>query len=163
MQSSPLAADGSGSGGAQALAERVRDTMFAADTAARAQGLEIVAVGPDTASVSMTVRSDMLNGFAICHGGHIALLADTAFAYACNAQGTMTVASGFSIELLAPARLGDRLVAHARARSQAGRIGVYDVDVVNASGDLIACFRGSSYRMKGRALPGLAAADAPAG
>ncbi len=135
---------------AQALAERVRDTMYATDRAAHALGMEVVAVGPGTASVAMTVREEMLNGFGSCQGGLIATLADMAFAYACNSWNEMTVASGFEIELLGPARAGDRLVARGEAVSQGARLGVYDIHVSNQRGERIALFRGRSYRLKGK-------------
>ncbi len=135
---------------AQHLAERVRDTMFATDKAAHALGMEISAVSPGHASVTMTVREDMLNGFGICQGGLIATLADMAFAYACNSYNEMTVASGFEVDLLGPARAGEQLTASARVVSQGARMGIYDIDVTNPSGERIAVFRGRSYRLKGK-------------
>lgn len=137
---------------AQQTAEAVREGMYANDHAVRALGMTVDAVGPGRATVTLTVRRDMLNGFAICHGGLVATLADTAFAYACNACNEMTVASGFSIDLLAPSREGDVLTAVAHEVQQAGRTGVYDIDVTNQRGERIAVFRGRSYRMKGRAV-----------
>jgi len=92
----------------------------------------------------------MLNGHAICHGGFIATLADSAFAFACNAYNELTVASGFSIDLMAPARLGDVLTARCAEVSKAGRTGVYDVEVLNQSGERLAVFRGRSYTLKGK-------------
>lgn len=68
----------------------------------------------------------MLNGHAICHGGFIFTLADSAFAFACNSANIATVANGCSIEFLAPAQLGDVLTAAARERAQVGRGGVCD-------------------------------------
>ena len=135
---------------AQHLAERVRDTMFASDKAAHALGMAVASISPGHASVTMTVREDMLNGFSICHGGLIATLADTAFAYACNSYNEATVASGFDVSLLGPGRLGDQLTASARVVSQGSRMGVYDIDVTTQSGERIAVFRGRSYRMKGK-------------
>jgi len=135
---------------AQKLAERVRDTMFATDKAAHALGMEVSAVSPGHASVTMTVREDMLNGFGICQGGLIATLADMAFAYACNSYNELTVASGFDVDLLGPGKLGDRLTADGRVVSQGSRTGVYDIEVTNQNGDRIAVFRGRSYRMKGK-------------
>ncbi len=135
---------------AQHLAERVRDTMYATDKAAHALGMEVAAVSPGHASVTMTVREDMLNGFGICQGGLIATLADMAFAYACNSYNELTVASGFDVDLLGPGKLGERLTASARVVSQGSRMGVYDIDVTNPSGERIAVFRGRSYRMKGK-------------
>jgi acyl-CoA thioesterase len=100
----------------------------------------------------MTVRQDMLNGHATCHGGLITTLADSAFAFACNAYNEITVASGFDVNLMAAARLGDLLTAHAQELSKSGRTGVYDVTVTNQKGETLAAFRGRSYTMKGKPL-----------
>jgi len=134
----------------QQLAETVRTRMFANDRAVQALGMQVTAICPTEATVTMTVRADMLNGFAIGHGGLIATLADTAFAYACNAANVMTVASGFSIDLLAPAREGDVLTAVARQVHQGGRAGLYDVRVSNQRGEAVAEFRGRTHRFKDR-------------
>ena len=141
----------------QRVAHATRDAMWANDRACQALGMHIIDVGPGTATIEMTVRDDMLNGHDICHGGLIATLADSAFAYACNAYNEVTVASGFSIDLVAPARRGDVLRAHASELSKAGRTGVYDIDVRNQHGQRIAAFRGRSYTMKGRAVADLSA------
>ena len=77
----------------QALAEAVAAAMWSRDRAAQALGMRIEAVGPGRATLSMPVRGDMVNGHHICHGGLIFSLADTAFAYACNAYNRNTVAS----------------------------------------------------------------------
>jgi acyl-CoA thioesterase len=134
----------------QAVAEAVQHKMLADDRATRAMGIAISEVGPGRATATMTVRADMLNGFAICHGGLVATLADSAFAFACNAHNELTVASGFSIDILAPSREGDVLTARAQELSRAGRTGVYDVEVRNQRGERVALFRGRSYTMKGR-------------
>ncbi len=136
----------------QALAERVRDAMLATDAATNSLGMVVEAVGPGSARVSMRVRADMLNGFNLCHGGLVATLADSAFAFACNSHNVMTVAAGFDTDLIAPARLDDVLTATARERAVAGRLGLYDVTVDNQHGERVALMRGRSYRMKGRAV-----------
>ena len=137
---------------AQALAERVAAGMYARDTASQALGIRIVRVAPGHAEMAMPVRADMLNGHAICHGGFIFTLADSAFAFACNSYNLTTVASGCTIDFLAPAREGDVLTAIAQERSASGRTGVYDIDVVNQRGEKIALFRGKSYRIKGHVV-----------
>ena len=134
----------------QALAERVRDAMWAGDQATRMLGMRITEVGPGRAVIEMTVRADMLNGHAICHGGLITTLADSAFAFACNSYNELTVASGFSVDLLAPGRLGDLLTATCTELSKAGRTGVYDTEVRNQRGERIAAFRGRSYTARGK-------------
>ena len=129
---------------AQQLAEYARDGMFARDRAAHGLKMRITHIAPGQATVEMPVRDDMLNGFDICHGGFITTLGDTAFAYACNSYNEMTVASGLSVDFVAPGRPGDVLVAEAKEVSQAGRTGVYDVTISNQKGEVIALFRGRS-------------------
>jgi acyl-CoA thioesterase len=135
---------------AQATAELVRDGMYPNDHATKHLGMEVVDIGPGRATLRMTVRRDMLNGHQTCHGGMIATLADSAFAFACNSYNELTVASGFSIDLVAPAREGDVLTAQASEMSKTGRTGVYDVDVRNQQGERIAIFRGRSHTLKGK-------------
>jgi acyl-CoA thioesterase len=134
----------------QQTADRVRAGMFEHDHASKAMGMRIADIAPGRATVAMTVRQDMLNGHQICHGGLIATLADTAFAFACNSYNEMTVASGFAIDLIAPGRLGDVLSAHCTEVSKAGRTGVYDAEVTNQRGERVAVFRGRSYTIKGK-------------
>ena len=136
----------------QTVAERVRDGMFANDKASQGLGMEIVAVGPGYARITMAVREDMLNGFRICHGGFITSLADSAFAFSCNSYNEQTVASGVSVDFMAPGKPGDVLTAEAKEVFAAGRTGVYDIVVTNQKGELIAVMRGKSYRLKGRAV-----------
>jgi len=135
-------------------ARRSADAMWAGDAASRALGMAVIGVGPGTAEVSMTVRRDMVNGWDLCHGGIIASLADSAFAFACNSYGIVTVAAGFEVTFLESARLGDELVATAVERALRGRSGLYDVTVRRTSDEaVIAEFRGRS-RSTGRAILG---------
>ncbi len=133
-----------------ALARACAEVMWASDRASRALGMVLESVTPGGARLSMTVRPDMVNGHDLCHGGLIAALADSAFAFACNSHGTVTVASGFDVQLLEPARLGDQLVADAREVALRGRSGVYDVSV-RCGEKVVAEFRGRS-RSLGRPI-----------
>jgi len=134
---------------AQALAERVAREMYERDGASQGLGLRVVRVAPGRAEVAMTVRTDMLNGHAICHGGFIFTLADSAFAYACNSYNLTTVASGCAIDFLAPAREGDLLTAVAHERSASGRTGVYDIEVNNQRGEKSRCFAARATGSRG--------------
>lgn len=136
----------------QQVADIVREGMFANDHASRALGMQILAAGPGTATIAMTVRKDMLNGFGICHGGLITTLADSTFAFACNSQNHLTVAAGLTVDFLAPAHEGDVLTAVAREVSLSGRTGIYDVEVTNQHGKRVAVFRGRSSRLKDRTV-----------
>lgn len=136
----------------QELAELTAKVMFDNDPASQALGLAIEHVAPGEARMSMTVRRDMLNGHQTCHGGFIFALADSTFAFACNSRNAATVASGCTIDYLAPGYEGDILTADAKEYSLAGRTGVYDVQVTNQDGKRIAIFRGRSYRIKGQVV-----------
>jgi acyl-CoA thioesterase len=137
----------------QATAEAVREQMYGRDRAAQALGITVEAIAPGSAVCRMDVRDDMLNGHATCHGGLIFTLADTAFAYACNAGNRATVALTCHVTFIAPARQGDVLCASAREQSRAGRTGVYDVEVRRADGTVVALFRGQAYEVRGAIVP----------
>lgn len=125
--------------------------MWAADAASRALGMVLVDLGAGRSAVSMTVRDDMVNGYALAHGGLVATLADSAFALACNSHGRTTVASGFDISFLESARAGDELVAVARETALRGRSGLYDVTVTRTSdGVVVAEMRGRSRTLAPR-------------
>jgi acyl-CoA thioesterase len=135
---------------AQQTADAVGAHMFSRDGASKGLGMRIVAVSEGAAFLEMTVREDMLNGFDICHGGFITTLADSAFAYACNSTGELTVAAGLTVDFLAPVRLGDVLTARAFEVVQASRAGIYDIAVTNQRGEQVALVRGRAQRMKGQ-------------
>ena len=138
---------------AQALAELAGRTMFERDPASQALGMVLDDIRPGYARMTMTVRADMLNGHATCHGGYIFMLADSAFAFACNSHNLSTVGAGCTIDYLAPGRAGDVLVAEATEQALQGKTGVYDVTVKTADGRTIALFRGKSHRISGTVAP----------
>jgi len=135
--------------GPQALAELAGKTMYANDPASQALGMALADIRPGYARLTMTVRGDMLNGHRSCHGGYIFMLADSAFAFACNSHNFNTVGAGCTIDYLAPGREGDVLTAVAVEQALSGKTGVYDVAVTNAQGQTIALFRGKSHRVPG--------------
>ncbi|MDB5919137.1 MAG: paaD [Massilia sp.] len=133
----------------QALAELAGKTMYERDPASQALGMVLAEIRPGYARMTMTVRADMLNGHQSCHGGYIFMLADSAFAFACNSHNHNTVGAGCTIDYLAPGREGDLLTAEASEQALAGKTGVYDVKVSNGDGRTIALFRGKSHRVAG--------------
>ncbi|GAA2403708.1 hydroxyphenylacetyl-CoA thioesterase PaaI [Streptomyces glaucosporus] len=127
--------------------------MFAADRASRGLGIELLHAGGGSAAARMTVTEAMVNGHGVAHGGYLFLLADTAFACACNSRGPVTVAAGADVVFVAPAHEGDVLVAVAEERTRFGRSGVYDVTVLRDE-QVIAEFRGRSRTVGDRGLTG---------
>jgi acyl-CoA thioesterase len=133
--------------------------MFADDTASRALGIELLEADAGSALLKMTVTRRMVNGHGIAHGGYLFLLADTAFACACNGHGPAAVAAGAGIDFLAPVREGDVLLAQAGERHRAGRNGLYDVRLLRGS-EVVAEFRGRSRELRGGAGAGAVGAAA---
>jgi acyl-CoA thioesterase len=121
--------------------------------------MRIVALGAGTARLEMAVRDDMLNGHAICHGGFITTLADSAFAFACNSRNHLTVAAGLTVDFLAPVERGDVLTADAVEVSRSGRTGIYDIVVTNRAGNRVALVRGRSASLTGRTVLPVAASE----
>jgi acyl-CoA thioesterase len=126
------------------LARQSAAAMYEADAASRELGIEIAEVGPGRAQAQMEIKPTMVNGHGIAHGGYVFLLADTAFAFACNTYGEPTVARACQIAFLRPAREGQRLTANASERIRSTRTGIYDVSVIDDEGVPIAELRGHS-------------------
>lgn len=123
-------------------AKQCAKTMWAGDKASKALGIKVEIREAGSATAHMRVREDMINGFDVCHGGLIFTLADTAFAFACNAYDRVTFAASASIEFVRPAQLGDALTATAREEHRGSRSGYYAVRVENDLGEVVALFRG---------------------
>lgn len=135
---------------AQAIATRAAQLMWAADQASNWLGLKMVSVGPGQAIVKLDLKDHHLNGHGICHGGIIFMLADSAFALACNSYNQIAVAQHNSITYLAPGQPGSTLTAQASQVSLTGRSGLYDVVVRDETGTVIAQFRGHSRVIRGQ-------------
>lgn len=132
---------------ADAAARQAVDRLYDADTAARHLGMQLIDAGVGRAVVTMQVMPTMVNGHGICHGGLIFALADTAFAYACNAAGGSHVATAASIDFLRAVHTGEILRAEAVEAWKAGRNGLTDVRVYGTSDELVAIFHGRSRRI----------------
>jgi acyl-CoA thioesterase len=136
----------------QALAELAGKAMYERDPASQKLGMTLDEIRPGYARMSMPVRGDMLNGHGTCHGGYIFMLADSAFAFACNSHNHVTVGAGCTIDYLAPGREGDLLTAEAVEQALTGKTGVYDIVVTNQEGRKVALFRGKSHRVSGHVV-----------
>jgi acyl-CoA thioesterase len=126
------------------IAKRCAEVMYARDAASRALGIGVEIQAAGSAVAQMTVRDDMVNGFDVCHGGLLFTLADTAFAFACNAYDNLTFAAAANIEFIRPALLGDELRAIAREDYRGTKRGIYTVEIRNQRDEVVALFRGRS-------------------
>lgn len=134
------------------IAQRCADAMWGRDDASRELGIAIEVIGAGRVRARMEVTRSMINGHAVCHGGYIFTLADTAFAFACNTYDRVTLAAGASIDFVRPAREGDRLLASATERYRGRRHGIYDVIVTNQADEMVAIFRGRAHATDRRLL-----------
>jgi acyl-CoA thioesterase len=128
------------------LATRIVNHMYNNDPMSQWLGIERIQDGPGISVLRMTVRKEMLNGFAIAHGGISYSLADSALAFASNAHGVQAVSIETSIAHVAQAREGDVLTTRVEEKSLTQRTGLYHVDVLNQEGKVIAFFKGTVYR-----------------
>jgi acyl-CoA thioesterase len=133
-------------GDAQRLAERVVARMVEHDAFSRWLGLEVMHVAPNAATVRMTVRPEMVNGFGVCHGGIAFSLADSALAFASNTHGRVTVSVENSIRYPAPIAPGDVLTASAVQERAGGRLAFFTVTVRTGDDGIVGLFTGTVYR-----------------
>lgn len=133
---------------AQKLAKRVVDAMMDADAFSRWLGIKVLAVRPREATVAMTVRGEMVNGFGVSHGAIVYALADSALAFASNTHGRITVSIENSITYPQAVHVGDELIAKAEEESASNRLGYYRATVTRTDGTIVGLFRGTVYKTK---------------
>ena len=134
------------------MAEKVASKILELDETCRSMGICLEHVNEGTATLSLKIKQQHINGHGICHGGIIFTLSDSAFAFACNSRNVTSVAQHANVTFIIPAKLGDRLFATAKEISLIKRNGIYDVTVTNQNADVIAEFRGYSRTIKGSVL-----------
>ena len=130
-------------------AKKVASKILERDKTCRSMGICLEYVNEGTATLSLEIKEQHINGHGICHGGIIFTLADSAFAFACNSRNTASIAQHANVTFIKPAKLGDKLFATAEEISLIRRNGIYDVTVENENADVIAEFRGYSRTIEG--------------
>ena len=131
-------------------AEKSADAMWASDRASQWVGIELQDIDEGFARLTLCLKAHHCNGHGIGHGGVTFLLADSAFAFACNSRNQITVAMHNMISFLNPTHEGDILIAEARETSLNGKNGIYDVRVMNQHNEVVAEMRGMSRAIKGQ-------------
>ena len=127
-------------------AEDILALMLRRDRFSQWLGLEIDEYTRGYCKLHYRITDTMLNGFDTVHGGILFSAADSAFAFACNSHGILTVALDVSISFTRPARSGDLMTVEAREIHLGNKIGIYDVRTTNEEGQLVALFKGTAYR-----------------
>ena len=130
----------------QRVAEAVVHAMMSRDAFSQWLGIEVLEIAPARSTCRMRVREEMVNGFGVTHGGIAFSLADSAFAFACNTHGKVTVSIENSVTYPAPVHVGDVLTAVAREDAASGRLSYYSAEVRNQHGQVVALFRGTAFK-----------------
>lgn len=124
----------------------VTSQMLENDRFSKWLGLEIEETGLGYCRLHYRITADMINGFHTVHGGIIFSAADSAFAFACNSHGILSVAHDVSITFTKAGKIGDLLTVEAKELYLGKRTGLYEVRTTNAAGELVALFKGTSFR-----------------
>lgn len=136
-------------------AQEIVKTMMELDQFSNWMGVKIIDIKEGYSKIEMLVRNNMLNAFGIAHGGITFALADSAFAFACNSNGKITVALDVSISFPKAAKEGDILTAEAKRVSNTNKTGLYLIEVTNQHQQMVALFKGTCYKTEKDLVPAL--------
>lgn len=126
--------------------KQVVDHMMQHDLFSQWLGIEVLEIKEGYSKIKLIVRSEMINGFGIVHGGVAFSLADSAFAFACNNRNVLSVALDTSINFLKPVHVGDILTAEATELHNGKSTGLYHITVTNQNEHVVAVFKGTCFR-----------------
>jgi acyl-CoA thioesterase len=126
--------------------EEVLKIMLKKDRFTEWLGLQIIEFRRGYCKLQYRVNEEMMNGFNSIHGGVLFAAADSAFAFACNSHGILTVALDVSISFTKTAKIGNLLTVEAIEVFLGNKIGIYDIRTTNEKGELVALFKGTAYR-----------------
>ena len=132
----------------QKLAETIVKTMMERDAFSQWLGIKVLEVAPGKVTLQMVVRSDMINGFGVVHGGITFSLADSALAFASNSHGRIAMSIENNIAYPAPVNIGDILTAKSEQLSMTNSLAVFDITLSKQDGQKVGLFRGTVYRTK---------------
>ncbi len=130
----------------KSLAEKVVDQMHNNDWFSQWLGIERVEIKEGRCVLRMKIRKEMLNGFAIAHGGITYSLADSALAFASNSHGRKSVSVETSISHTESLKEGDIITAVAEEVNLSNKIGIYTITITNQENKTVALFKGTVYR-----------------
>lgn len=125
---------------------QVVQKMMVTDAYSNWLGISILEIKEGYAKIRMTIRSEMLNGLGIVHGGIAFGFADSAFAFACNNGNSLSVALDTAINFIKPTYIGDVLTAETTELHNGKSTGLYQVTITNQNKVVVAIFKGTCYR-----------------
>ncbi len=138
---------------------QVLKTMLTHDNFSAWMGIVVDEYSEGYCKLHYTIREEMLNGFGIVHGGIVFSGSDSAFAFACNSHGTLSVALDVHISFINAARAGDVMTVVAKELHTGNKVSFYDVTTTNEEGKIISVFKGTAYRTGKKVVDAGKAAD----
>ncbi|MES2004045.1 MAG: hydroxyphenylacetyl-CoA thioesterase PaaI [Bacteroidota bacterium] len=128
------------------IAKKVVEHMMEHDLFSQWLGIQLLQITEGYSKIQMTVRTEMINGFGIVHGGIAFSLADSAFAFACNNRNNLSVALDTSINFTKAVNVGDTLIAEAKEIHNGRSTGLYHINITNQNNEPVAHFKGTCFR-----------------
>ena len=128
------------------FAGKVVDKMLEQDLFSKWLGIEMVLIKEGYCQIKMIVRTEMINGLGVVHGGIAFSFADSCFAFACNSRNVLSLALDTSINFIKPVYVGDVLFAEAIEIHNGRSTGLYQISITNQHSNLVAIFKGTCYR-----------------
>ena len=109
-------------------------------------GISVIEIKEGYSKIKMIVRTEMINGLGIVHGGIAFSFADSAFAFACNNRNNLSVALDTSINFIKPVHVNDTLIAEAIEIHNGRSTGLYQIKITNQNQYEVAIFKGTCFR-----------------
>lgn len=126
--------------------QEVVDHMMEKDFFSQWLGIKVLEVKEGYSKIKMIIRSEMMNGLGVVHGGIAFSLADSAFAFACNNRNNLSVALDTSINFVKPVHTDDELIAEAKEIHNGRSTGLYQITITNQHNHIVAVFKGTCFR-----------------
>jgi len=126
--------------------KKILSTMLAKDNFSKWMGIVVDEYKEGYCRLHYTITADMLNGFGIVHGGIIFSGADSAFAFACNSHGILSVALDVHITFIRAAKAGDMMTVTAKEIHTGNKTSFYDITTTTDKSEIVSVFKGTAYR-----------------
>ncbi|MBU4565265.1 MAG: PaaI family thioesterase [Desulfarculus sp.] len=115
-------------------------------------GIQVVDVDEGRATVSLAPQAHHLNSLGRVHGSTLYALADQAMAVAANTLENPALMVETHISFLAKAEPEQRLLATARRRDAGRKLSLWEVEIKDEGGRLVALATGRGYHSAGAPL-----------
>ncbi len=123
----------------------VKKMMLDKDAFSQWLSIQVLHIDIGTCQLKMPIKTAMLNGFNIAHGGIAYSLGDSAMAFAANTYGYHAVSIETSISHVKAVKNGDELLVLAREISRTLKLGIYEAKITNQNQETVAVMKGTLF------------------